>query len=244
MLPSEYYYMTGLPVKLNHNLGEIHQPRLFDFMEKDITIEEFAQPFCARVDVVDFGEGEKIKELLKTLKDFDLFFVDKGVMVDKLITSLSMLYKTDDIQLDTDGQRIFVSKSILIDRDNFTYLADVVLNMLCMEKPKKQENKRKYADDYRQKLWEKMQKYRAEKEKKNAITFLDIVNFVIHSNSVIDYERVYNLTYYQLVNSYTTLMHKMGYEEHMMYRTSGQFKIESEVKHWGIQSKIKKGIDL
>ena len=45
MLPSEYYYMTGLPVKLSHDLGEIHQPKLFDFMENDITIEEFAQPF-------------------------------------------------------------------------------------------------------------------------------------------------------------------------------------------------------
>ena len=97
MLPSEYYYMTGLPVKLSHNLGEIHQPRLFDFMENDITIEEFAQPFCARVDVVDFGESEKMNEILKTLKDFDLFFVDKGVMIDKLIKSLSILYKTDDI---------------------------------------------------------------------------------------------------------------------------------------------------
>lgn len=244
MLPSEYYYMTGLPVKLSHNLGQIHQPRLYDFMENDITIEEFAQPFCARVDVVDFGDSEQMKEILKTLKDFDLFFVDKGVMIDKLIRSLSMLYKTDDIQLDTYSQCIFVSKSIMIDRDNFTYLADVVLNMLCMEKPKKQENKRKYEDDYRQKLWEKMQRYRVEKEKKNAITFLDIVNFVVHSNSVIDYERVYNLTYYQLVNTYTTLMNKMGYEEHMMYRTSGQFKMEGEVKHWGVQSKIKKGIAL
>ena len=244
MLPSEYYFMTGLPVKLNHNLGEIYQPRLFDFMENDMTIEEFAQPFCARVDVIDFGEGEKVKEVLKTLKDFDLFFVDKGAMVDKLIKSLSILYQTDNVFFDTFNQRIIILESILIDRDNFTYLADVVLNMLCMEKPKKQENKRKYADDYRQKLWEKMQKYRTEKEKKNAITFLDIVNFVVHSNSVIDYERVYNLTYYQLVNSYTTLMHKMGYEENMMYRTSGQFKIEGEIKHWGIQSKIKKGIDL
>lgn len=244
MLPSEYYYMTGLPVKLSHNLGQIHQPRLFDFMENDITVEEFAQPFCARVDVVDFGDSEQMKEILKTLKDFDLFFVDKGVMMDKLIKSLSMLYKTDDIYLDTYGQRIFISKSILVDRDNFTYLADVVLNMLCMEKPKKQENKRKYKDDYRQKLWEKMQRYRLENEKKNAITFLDIVNFVVHSNSVIDYERVYNLTYYQLLNTYSTLMNKMGYEEHMMYRTSGQFKMENEVKHWGVQSKIKKGIAL
>ena len=179
MLPSEYYYMTGFPVKLNHNLGEIHQPRLFDFMEMDITIEEFAQPFCARVDVVDFGDSERMNEILKTLKDFDLFFVDKGVMIDKLIKSLSMLYKTDDIQLDTYNQRIIISKVIIVDRDNFTYLADVVLNMLCMEKPKKQENKRKYKDDYRQKLWEKMQRYRIENEKKNAITFLDIVNFVV-----------------------------------------------------------------
>lgn len=244
MLPSEYYYMTGLPVKLNHGLGEIHQPRLFDFMENDITVEEFAQPFCARVDVIDFGDDDKIKDMLKVLKDFDLFFVDKSSMMDKLIKSLSMLYKTDEIHLDLRRQCILVGESIIINRDNFTYLADVVLNMLCMEKPKKQENKRKYADDYRQKLWEKMQRYRLEKEKKNAITFLDIVNFVVHSNSVIDYERVYNLTYYQLVNTYTTLMVKTGYEEHMMYRTSGQFKMEGEVKHWGVQSRIKKGIDL
>lgn len=244
MLPSEYYYMTGLPVKLNHNLGEIHQPKLFDFMKNDITVEEFAQPFCARIDVVDFGEGEEVETLLKMLKDFDIFFVGKSAMVDKLIKSLSILYKTDKIHLDLENQCILIDGSIIINRDNFTYLADVVLNMLCMEKPKKQENKRKYADDYRQKLWEKMQRYRLEKEKKNAVTFLDIVNFVVHCNSVIDYERVYNLTYYQLVNTYTTLMNKNGYEEYMMYRTSGQFKLENDVKHWGIQSKIKKGIAL
>lgn len=244
MLPSEYYYMTGMPVKLNYSLGKIHQPKLFDFMEKDITIEEFAQPFCVRVDVIDFEQNDRVDQLVKRLKDFDLFFLDKGSMVDKLINSLSMLYKTDDIQLDTYSQSILISKSILIDRDNFTYLADIVLNMLCMEKPKKEENKRKFKDDYRQKLWEKLQKHRVENEKKKAITFLDIVNFVVHSNSVVDYERVYNLTYYQLVNTYTTLMNKMTYEEHMMYKTSGQFKMESEIKHWSIQTKIKKGIDL
>ena len=144
MLPSEYYYMTGLPVKLSHDLGEIHQPKLFDFMENDITIEEFAQPFCARVDAIDFGDGGKLKDILKTVKDFDLFFVDKGVMMDKLIKSLSMLYKTDEIHLDVRSQCILIGKSIVVNRDNFTYLADVVLNMLCMEKPKKKENKRKY----------------------------------------------------------------------------------------------------
>lgn len=244
MLPSEYYFMTGLPVKLNHNLGEIYQPRLYDFMENDVTVEEFAQPFCVRVDTIDFGDTEKEKDILKIVKDFDLFFLDKGAMIDRLIKSLSMLYKTDKVHLSVRNQCILIDKSIIIDRDNFTYLADVVLNMLCMEKPKKQENKRKYKDDYRQKLWEKMQRYRLENEKKNAITFLDIVNFVVHSNIVVDYERIYNLTYYQLINTYTTLMNKNGYDEYMMYKTSGQFKMENEVKHWGVQSKVKKGIAL
>ena len=110
MLPSEYYYMTGLPVKLNHGLGQIHQPRLFDFMENDITIEEFAQPFCARVDIIDFGDDENIETIRKMLKDFDLFFVDKSTMTDRLLKSLAMLYKTDNIFLDIRKQCICINR--------------------------------------------------------------------------------------------------------------------------------------
>ena len=244
MLPSEYYYMSGMPIKLGQGLGKIFQPKLIDFINNDTSIEELAQIFCVRLDIIDVSQ-EDIQKLMTVLKDFDLFFLDEDkTSLNKLVNYLKFLYKTDNVYLSVDKQCILIDDDIILNRNNYTYLADVVLNMLCMEKPKKQENKRKYKDDYRQKLWEKMQRYRAENEKKNAITFLDIVNFVVHSNSVIDYERVYNLTYYQLVNTYTTLMNKSNYEEHMMYRTSGQFKMENDVKHWGIQSKIKKGIAL
>ena len=233
-----------MPIKLGQGLGKIFQPKLIDFINNDTSIEELAQIFCVRLDIIDVSQ-EDIQKLMTVLKDFDLFFLDEDkTSLNKLVHYLKFLYKTDNVYLSVDKQCILIDDDIILNRNNYTYLADVVLNMLCMEKPKKQENKRKYKDDYRQKLWEKMQRYRAENEKKNAITFLDIVNFVVHSNSVIDYERVYNLTYYQLVNTYTTLMNKLTYEEHMMYKTSGQFKMDGETKHWGIQSKIKKGIDL
>lgn len=243
MLPSEYYYLSGAPIKLGQNLDTIYQPRIIDFIKNDITVEEFAQIFCVRVDIIDVNDSEMHK-LLAILKDFDLFFFDESSSIQKLIRCLKILYKTDNIYLSVDNQTILINNEIILNRDNFTYLSDVVLNMLAMEKPKKKKKERKYKDDYRQKLWEKMQRYRQEKEEKERLTLLDLVNMVVHHGTFVDYDKVFNLTYYQLINSYLTLMGKTNYDEYTMFKTSGQFKLEHEVKHWSMTHKVKKGIDL
>ena len=38
MLPSEYYYLTGQPIKLSNGLGTILQPKIIDFINNDIFI--------------------------------------------------------------------------------------------------------------------------------------------------------------------------------------------------------------
>ena len=244
MLPSEYYLMSGTPIILNNNLGKIFQPKIIDFINMGTTIEEFAQIFCVRLDIIDVKD-EDLEQLKSVLKDFDLFFLDEdSTSLNKLIECLKFLYRTEKIYLSKKRQCILINDEIILNRDNFTYLADVILNMLCMEKPKRRKKERKYADDYRQKIWEKMQRYRQEKEEKDRLSLLDIVNIVVHHGAYIDYDKVFNMTYYQLINSYTTLMGKTNYEEYTMFKTSGQFKMEHEVKHWGITNRIKKGIAL
>lgn len=244
MLPSEYYYMSGMPIKLGQGLGKIFQPKLIDFINNDTSIEELAQIFCVRLDIIDVSQ-EDIQKLMTVLKDFDLFFLDEDkTSLNKLVHYLKFLYKTDNVYLSVDKQCILIDDNIILNRNNYTYLADVVLNMLCMEKPQKKKKERKYEDDYRQQLWEKMEKYRQQKEDKDKMSFLDIVNVVVHHGTCVDYDKVFNMTYYQLINSYTTLMGKTNYDEYTMFKTSGQFKMEHEVKHWGITNRIKKGIAL
>lgn len=243
MLPVEYCYLTGLPIELGSGLDKINQPKLLDFFESGLTVEEFAQPFCVRVDAMDLGDDEVVNQLLATLKDFDLFFVDESEMLKRLKKSLSIIYKTENIYINTENQCLVIDNGVIINRDSYTSLAKVVLEMLCLPEPKKPESKRKYKDDYRQKIWEKMQRYRAEKEKKDATTTLDMMNTIIHGMGV-RYDEILNFTYYQLVNSFITYTSKNSYDEYMMFKSSGQFKLEDNVKHWTITTKIKKGTAL
>lgn len=193
--------MSGTPIILNNNLGKIFQPKIIDFINMGTTIEEFAQIFCVRLDIIDVKD-EDLEQLKSVLKDFDLFFLDEdSSSLNKLIECLKFLYKTEKIYLSKKRQCILINDEIILNRDNFTYLADVILNMLCMEKPKRKKKERKYADDYRQKIWEKMQRYRQEKEEKDRLSLLDIVNIVVHHGAYIDYDKVFNMTYYQLINS-------------------------------------------
>ena len=192
MLPSEYYYLTGQPIKLNNGLGKILQPKIIDFINNDITIEEFAHPFTARLESMTF-ETKVDEKILSALKDFDLFFIGENSMIDKLINSLKLLYNTNKVEVNKKLQLIIINNKITINRDNFTYLADIVLDMLFMEKPKKKEKEaKKFKDSYKQKLWEKLQMYRAKEEKKNEKTMADIVNIVVHLCNA-DYEKVCNI---------------------------------------------------
>jgi hypothetical protein len=46
------------------------------------------------------------------------------------------------------------------------------------------------------------------------------------------YKDVLDLTYAQLINSYKCIMQIDNYQVMMDYKTSGQFDMKDEVKHW------------
>ena len=65
-----------------------------------------------------------------------------------------------------------------------------------------------------------------------------MINFVVHQQTVVDYDKVMNLTVWQLKNSYSTLMLKTATNR---YIDSGsiQYKLEGKVNDWIEESKYK-----
>ena len=123
MLPSEYYYMSGTPIILNNNLGKIFQPKIIDFINMGTTIEEFAQIFCVRLDIIDVKD-EDLEQLKSVLKDFDLFFLDEdSSSLNKLIECLKFLYRTEKIYLSKKRQCILINDEIILNsRCYFKYV--------------------------------------------------------------------------------------------------------------------------
>lgn len=233
MISLETYYLSGLPIKLENKLGKIYQPTIKYLIENDIDSVDFIKPFyICRIDLIENADKE--------LKDFDIFFSQQKELLNELIKRLKILYRTEDIEVKESIRAIIVDDRFLINRDNYTYLADIVLEMMyaTREKPKKKEVK--YTNPYLQETWEKLQKYREQQEKKNELQIADIMNMLIHMGDGFDYDKVLNLTYYQMMNSYITLRIKDGYKEFMMYKTSGQFNIEKDIKNWMSEVKLKK----
>ena len=71
----EYYYLFGLDIPLEkYGLGRIKQPKIIDFLSKDIEIEEFYYPFVAK-DIL-LAQSSNKDDMLK-LRNFlgDLTFL-------------------------------------------------------------------------------------------------------------------------------------------------------------------------
>ena len=221
MVSLEHYLLTGIPIKTKE-LGTIHQPTINELISNGFSIEEFDLLF------------------LKADDDNFLFKDSKESSLYRLVNCLKLLYNTNNIKLSYGEQTIYIDNNIEINRNNFTKLADIVLEIFQTSKPVKSNNKPKYKDKYRQQLWEKLERKRAEEAKKNSLTIADIINIVVHTNGYTSYKEVCNMTYYQLLNTYKTMLEIISYNEYLMFKSSGQFEMKQENKHWTSNAKIKK----
>ena len=89
----ENYYITGLPINLKE-LGVIYQPTIKELLLIEMTNKEVVQPFLLHKGIV---LGDEDDELKRVLKNFDLFFLSERNLLDSLIISLKILYKTENI---------------------------------------------------------------------------------------------------------------------------------------------------
>lgn len=231
----ENYYISGLPIKLDGTLGTIYQPTIKTLIENDYTELEFLQPF-----LIHTGLYEVLEENNGEIKNFDLFYFENLELFISLVKGLKLFYRASDEDITLEGKEIIIKKDIRINRDNFDYLAEVILEMFMTKRPEKEDKSRKYEDDTRQKLWDKIRKKREEASKKNALQICDIINIICHINGFVPYTKVLDLTYYQLINSYQMLVRVDSYRDFIQYKVSSKFDIKQDAKHWLKEAKIKR----
>lgn len=253
-LIKEEKLLFGLPIKMK-NLGTIYQPTLSDFFNNNIDIQNFIGLFNIKIDTL-VEDNEK-------LKDFDFFLLqmtqgEKGsLLIYQLMKYLKLLYKADNVKfiemkdkdLSSVGISIEVNKDekYFINRDNYSKLAEVVSIILgngnnIKEKEVKEElneidlkiaKRRKEFEKKKAEREAKLRKENAENNKNNALTILDLVNYIIHTdNTQYNYNNILDLTVYQVINTFKLYQVKESYKINMDYRTSGNFKIEDSIEHW------------
>lgn len=256
----EYFYLSGLPINLEkEGLGIIHQPRVKDFVLSGIDISSFSHPFILSKDMIaDRNEGvdNALSELgrLKFLMVYDELtkatrkLTGQLGIIDLLKQALKMLYKTDNITVMSTISTIIVDGKVLINDDSFEILSTLIIEMLRIdieEMKKKIEKERKDKEDESdpwKKLFKEREKEYQEQTKKDKKEFsiLDIINIVVHSQDSVDYDSVFNLTVYQLKNSYEVLIKKENFNINLLHRISPNFQATDELKLWEEKTHIAK----
>lgn len=173
----------------------------------------------------------------------------EGLVIVRLIRVLRFLFKTDDIAINISedsanglgNNYITINKSYKIDRDTYFFLKDAVCKMFDTDiKIEKKEEKKKSEEElYWERIFEEKKKqfeevYGEKKEKnRDKINIFTLINYILHNkNSRYDYNSIQNLTIYQIKNTFKYYQSLEMYDVDMMYRTSGQFKIDNKGEHW------------
>lgn len=245
----EYYYLFGLDIPLDrYKLGTIKQPKIKDYLSKDISIEGFFYPFVMNDILANQSQDKdtilKLKESMGELT-FLLMNCIKGNRLDILQSikeSLQFLYNTSNVVIN-ENLTIEID-GIKIDNSNFNILCKIVLEMLKIDKSKMKFEKVKKKEmseielefERRRKAYEERV---GKKAKDKGITILDMANTVIHSSNF-KYEDILNMTAYQLKNSFEVIRHKDLYDTTILYSASPKFEFKDKQEHWIEKIKVDK----
>lgn len=235
--------LLNFPIELDNNLGTIYQPILRDFIENNFELERMIRAFGLKKELV-LGNGDT-----SDIKNFDIFLLQLMVseklknesLINDLVKSLQILYKTDNIKTEIDTSKIdyenfniIINDEVILNRNNYDYMCSVIMVMLDLEENDKEQIEA--LSDIQLKFLKRRQEWEAKHGKKDSeekITIFDLVNFILHADGTIyTYESILNLTIYQIKNTFNLYKQKENYTTDLKYRSSGNFKMEDKLEHW------------
>ncbi|HIE4740768.1 hypothetical protein [Clostridioides difficile] len=113
--------------------------------------------------------------------------------------------------------------------------------MFCIDKKNlfKDDDSKEYKDTELQKIWEKLKRYRKEKEDKEAYHLCDYINIVQNIDGHIPINEILKMTYWQLINTYKTKIQFKNYNESLGYAWSFKYQTDTDkMIHWSKNIKI------
>ena len=230
---NKYILLGGFPITFNNTLKTIYQPRIKEIYKSGTTISKLIRPYLlikTNYDVLNsdgrpllffFDFCTKVNEQNKKL------FVNI-----EFIQSLSLLYKVrieiiHIIKLrDSFCLRVLNDKGEeigLVSDDNLLELVEVVLVLFDVKiKDTTMHGDKAVIDEFERKRREYAMKKRKKEmakhkddnydeleDEKSEVNFYNKMNFIIHQQAMIDYDRVFDMTVWQMQNSYNILESKL-----------------------------------
>lgn len=235
-------------------LGIIHQPKIRDLINMNIDTNNLTELFSVvehthwKISRDIFVEEVPEKFFLAINTEREL--IENGKENYSLMFILSILYNVDinDINIDIIDNDIVIyikNTNILINKNNFDLLLDIVLEMFRIDKKdlhkslNKEDEWIELSGSAREKEMIEFFKQRdRERKEKERLHLSDYINMVVHIGKY-SYEYVLSLTYWQLINTLSSLQNIEKYKEMLGYTWSYKFDIKSEDNpHWMKEIKL------
>lgn len=247
-------YISGSNIDLRSKmLGILEQPKLIDLINNNIDVTSITNFFIIvehthwKIKKESFGFDKTTKYQIALSLERE--FLEQGKFSSGLIHALSIIYNVDmkDISLDELNNEIVIfipDKKVLIKEENFELFLDVVLGMFHITDSDTHRSfdgrnwVRNTGSEREEELIAKFEKRLNEKEEAKKLHLSDYINTVIHLGKY-TYDYVLSLTYWQLINSYNTLVSLDGYKDMLGYTWSYKYNVDKDSNpHWSEKSKL------
>ena len=188
---------------------------------------------------------ESIKLLIRednvlTLKDMLIQYLkDKNSYADLLE---KMFKEYSDINKFIDDKNcIVINENKFVTKSNFEEFVNIVRTVQEIHPPKKEEEP-KFKSEEGRKRWLELKKSREEfKKNDNSMSLENIINVVqFGKDSYIPSDQIRKWSMWKLINAYTSILSKDGYDKSFSATTSGFGSTDKEAlkKHWSELLKV------
>lgn len=223
---------TGEPIVLEEGI-EIKQKKVKEVISNSL-FNGLIMPFLITTDYFfkkDTTIQNTFEGFFKLDKQGEFLFKEAGIpIIVFLKEGIKYFFETEDVAI--TGEKAFViNKKFTITNENFEEIADLIAKLFGKERIREIVPPEDLNEAQRD-IWIKTMRGRKKKAEKESLSFIDIVNVVIHFDNGIRYKEVMDLTILQLYNSFSVLMKKNKFDNYYKLYSSGQFEMKKHEEHW------------
>lgn len=213
-IPYNFYGQLIYPIKVR-DVFEMGENKFQAIMQPYVVTAEY-------LDLVDVAKQIPLFNLLVLIPNIKQAIQDSLILIFKLNPSeIRFVEGADGI-----NSYFLIRDKLIINHLKFAELRQHMLIMCCAKELKKPVKSKieKVAEKYKKGFEILMAKRKQNpylQAEQRSVELLNVFNTIVHSQMIIDYEKVSNFNVFQLYNSYQALNIKEGYDYTMKIATSG-----------------------